>query len=93
MARWVNEEYWAKDIEAEKKARDRQFFWEEVGSLSWNIVKGVLQVGAVAGAFLGIIFWFAWIVGDGEEIRWLRAATLIPVIGIGLGISRWRDGY
>lgn len=93
ISHWENEDYWAKDVEAEKKARDRQYFWEGVRSLLWHIVKGVLQVGAFLGGFAAIILWFAWIVGDGEQIRLLRAATIIPVAGIVLGVFRWWDGY
>lgn len=94
MARWMmdrSDYYWAKDVEAEKKAQERQYLWEEVRSLLWNVVKGTLQVGAFIGAFLGIVLWFIWIVGDGEQVRWLRAATVIPVVGIGIGVSRWLE--
>ncbi len=91
MARWVNESYWAKDVETERKAENRQWLWDETKSLIKHIAKGVLQVGAFIGTFLGIIFWFAWIVGDGDQVRWLRVLTIIPVSGVGLGIFRWLD--
>ncbi len=91
MARWVNESYWAKDIEDEKAKEWKQWFWGEARSLALHSLKGILLVGGILGTVAGVFAWISWMVGDGEQFHWFRWATLIPVVGITIGFIRWWD--